>query len=295
MQTKTEMSLLPNLLTTLEQGFFTQNDYYINLLNKIGKQQININNIKNLMINKNDTFIDSNTFDNKETNFYQVDNDLMEIFKNKLNMADNSEFKTKKVDIQHLSNPYEELNKEDDILFWYFYVLKNGLDKYENIRNKFLEEKKYKIKIVEKIRENKSHLKSFRITLTDIENNLINQKKISLTTFFYLINAFNVNLFYKSKNILFIINLNKSKDTDKSANNLLTKTKSGYILEEKETINLDDYWIPDNFVKPFRSISSYKLDQLKDIFNKLQLKVQSGNVYKKLDYYTNIQNYLIDM
>ena len=38
-----------------------------------------------------------------------------------------------------------------------------------------------------------------------------------------------------------------------------------------------------------------KLDQLKDIFNKLQLKVQSGNVYKKLDYYTNIQNYLIDM
>lgn len=294
-------NLIPNLSLTFQNGFMNQNDYYINLLDNIGKQEININSIKDYMINRNDTSLIDDIGEQNMSSFNKTDKDLMEIFKSKLSLETKVDYQPKLTIKEKIINPFEDLNKETDCLFWYFYVLKNGIDKYQNIKNKFLEEKNYKIKIVEKIRENKSHLRLFKITLADIENNIVNQQKISLTTFFYLINLFNIDLFYRSKNILFIININKGNNetNEKSklvTHNLLTKNlNDGYLLETKENIDLEDFWVPDNFVKPFKSISSYKLDQLKDIFNKLKLEIPNGNSFKKIDYYSAIQNYLIDL
>lgn len=256
------------------------NKYYINLLNRIGNQEININELNKFSVS-NDTF------------FQDTNNDLNMDFKKQINIIENDNLNYNYSINNKINNidHYEELNNINssthDKLFWYYYVLKYGLDQYNNIKNRFTEEKNKKIEIIETIRKNKSHLKLFKISITDIENDLLNEKKIKLNTFFYLINLFNLNLYYKFKNMLFIVNINSGiKFILKNENNNL-------ILEElKNDLNIDNYWIPKDFVKPLRSITYYKLDDLKEIVNKLL--IDHSIFKKKLDYYTAIQNYIIN-
>ena len=76
--------------------------------------------------------------------------------------------------------------QNDDKLFWIYFVIVYGYDKYSMIHNYFLEEKKYKIDLISTVKSNKNLVKKVKMTRSNIECNLLNDKIISIPTFLYL-------------------------------------------------------------------------------------------------------------
>ena len=70
---------------------------------------------------------------------------------------------------------------EDDSLFWCWFIFKNGFSEYEMLREKnFIIEKEYKIKFIEKIRENKKILKHMKVKVSEMEGHLANDPKLNI-------------------------------------------------------------------------------------------------------------------
>jgi hypothetical protein len=90
---------------------------------------------------------------------------------------------------------------QKDSLFWCFYILSRGSSAYEMIGNKhFTVEKNEKIKLVELVRDKKALLKQHKITpLSSVENDLTNGETISISTFFAICIASNIEVLYVNK------------------------------------------------------------------------------------------------
>ena len=103
--------------------------------------------------------------------------------------------------------------KQKDSLFWCFYILKYGEQNYEMLENiNIVLEKKLKIDYVEKIRKEKQIVKSHKFaTLTHLENQLANEERIDLPTFFTLCVIENINILYICKKTYFELLINDDK------------------------------------------------------------------------------------
>ena len=164
---------------------------------------------------------------------------------------------------------------EDD-LFWCFYIMHFGLKKYTLIRNFFTEEKNVKIGFVEVIRKNKDILKQHKWKRNQLENDLVHEKKISLTTFICLCTVFNYSFIIIDGRKLYDRRTHSNLDDT----HLIMKVDeewSIYTEDDKENKiqqSLETLWIIENIKKPLRSISAYKVKDLKEICQKLQLKYE---------------------
>ena len=161
---------------------------------------------------------------------------------------------------------------EDD-LFWCFYIMHLGLQKYTLIRNFFTEEKNVKIGFVEVIRKNKDILKQHKWKRNQIENELVHEKKISLTTFICLCTIFNHSFLIIDGRKLYDRRIHSNLD-DTHLIVKLDEEWSIYTEEDKKNKiqqSLETLWIIENIKKPLRGISAYKVKDLKDICQKLQL------------------------
>ena len=78
--------------------------------------------------------------------------------------------------------------RDDDNLYWIFYIMKHGLIEYQyNNSNRFILEKKDKVSYIEDIKLHKPIIKMQKImSLTDFENSMINERKINVNTFLNL-------------------------------------------------------------------------------------------------------------
>ena len=198
-----------------------------------------------------------------------------------------------KVDNKKILNENNFTIDKEDKLFWSFYIFLNGYDEYYLIKNFFITEKNIKINNIIKIRENKDLLKSHKIVKSVIENELANEKKISIITLNALALMYKLNILY-IKNI-FIYVMNYSDDPLKECKNIIEekKDKEIYLINlESEIIDqvLNNYYIIDNINKPFNAISYYKIQDLINIAKKLNLDSQNK---KKVDFYNKINNLLI--
>ena len=161
---------------------------------------------------------------------------------------------------------------EDD-LFWCFYIMHFGLQKYTLIRNFFTEEKNVKIGFVEVIRKNKDILKQHKWKRNQIENELVHEKKISLTTFICLCTVFNHSFLIIDGRKLYDRRIQNNLD-DTYLILKVDEEWSIYTEDDKENKiqqSLETLWIIENIKKPLRAISAYKVKDLKDICQKLQL------------------------
>ena len=163
-----------------------------------------------------------------------------------------------------------------DDLFWCFYIMHFGLQKYILIHNFFTEEKSVKIGFVDVIRKNKDILKQHRWKRNQIENNLVHEKNISLTTFICLCVIFNHNFLIIDKRKLYDKRIHSNqKDT-----HLIMKVDEEWVLYSKDDKEnkilkaLETLWIIENMEKPLRSIGMYKVKDLKEICQKLQLNCE---------------------
>jgi hypothetical protein len=186
--------------------------------------------------------------------------------------------------------------KQKDSLFWCFYILKYGEQNYEMLENiNIVLEKKLKIEYVEKIRKEKQVVKSHKFaTLTHLENQLANEERIDLNTFFTLCVIENINVLYICKKTYFELLMNDDKIH--IIHRLDNYSKYGYEGIEQSKIELyrSTLFKVDSVEKPIKSISSYKVSELVDFCTKLGIEICVKDTTKnksKKDLYESLIQY----
>ena len=233
---------------------------------------LNINEMQKYMIN--------NDCVNKNSDIMTHVNDIQSSFNNnRLNSGpktnENSrdplqrENKDKYTIQESFFYPYER-----DKLFWSFYIMQNGMSNYEMVNNKFTLEKKNKFELVDIVRGQGALLKPLKISKTNVEVDLTNSKCISLNTLCALCNIYRINMLYVSGKKYYEILLDEDKPY-----NIIQETNHKYGLKKDAELNTikeyrEKYWLMESLDKPLKSISSYKVDELRIICNKLNISTE---------------------
>jgi len=170
---------------------------------------------------------------------------------------------------------YYYINKEDE-LFWIFYIIKNGFSDYEmTIDGKhFTVEKQEKFRYIELLREQpiKDRLKMYKIRpFSEIETDLSSSKKISLKTFFALCITEKLNIMLVNRKKIYKIKMN---DTDNIFVVHKNNDSNTFYIEldaDEKTVKTyeTNYFHMETLDFKLKSISSYKLEELTDMCNKL--------------------------
>jgi hypothetical protein len=194
--------------------------------------------------------------------------------------------------------------KQKDSLFWCFYILKNGFSNYEmEISGQYFTiEKTEKYKYIEKIRKNKAVLKIHKIKpYTEIEDDLANKDKISIKTFFALCIMENINVLLIEKRKVY--ELLCCDIDDKNPLNIIHRNSETYehSIELEPTQEMikkyqETYYKMSSFDSTLKSMASYKLDELMDLCNKLNIEIKSikndnKKITKKDIYELLVMNY----
>ena len=141
-----------------------------------------------------------------------------------------------------------------------------------------------------------------------IENDLLNEKKISYDTFNILCNVYCLNIFYVKNRIYSKINkeLDISYDCENEEKEDNVKIYILYDNEKEIKITLNNQYNSENYKhmiknlievdninKPLKNISYYKLKDLQDFSNKLNISITNDTKKKtKKELYDNINNIL---
>jgi hypothetical protein len=174
--------------------------------------------------------------------------------------------------------------KEQDSLFWCYYIISSGESNYEmiNVRNSLVA-KQIKINYVNKIRINKPVVKTYKFdTITNIESNLANDNNINIKSVMTLCAIDKINIIFISRNTYYELLMNDSeliyilREID---NKSKYSKKYGYEIGNPillEEIRTKLYKI-EKLGKPIKALSSYKLEDLIDICIKLAIEIKRND------------------
>ena len=257
----------------------------------------NTNSDLNILLNNMKKYM---LFDDNISLFKRNDNDINKIFFNKKTGRQNESSHHKddyKDDYKNEDPEFFYINKNDQ-LFWCFYIIKNGYDNYEiNKNNSFYLEKSIKINSIEKLREKKDLLKINKLKLNEIENELANEKLITIKGFIALLLINDLNIFYVGDSIFYKFISNNDKQIFIVKYNKQIK-KLGVNINDSNGTNDTNKYIKNitetkmelfDIAKQIKGISSYKLGDLQDICNKLKINIKDNdnkNLKKTLLYET---------
>ena len=167
--------------------------------------------------------------------------------------------------------------EQKDQLFWCFYILKYGFSQYEYPGNiSFVNEKQEKFKCIDNLRIQKQLLKTYNIKNKDeMEDDLANKSVISQKTFIALCCVEKINVFLIHKHKYF------EMCHDDGKIHIIHKINNRYCYEPDVTIEqIKQYQLTlykcDNFDKPLRAISYYKVSELKDIYKNMLQNINNG-------------------
>ena len=172
--------------------------------------------------------------------------------------------------------------KEEDSLFWSFFIVTFGMEKYIMNKGKNYDlQQKIKISAIESMKDNKNILKQYKLSKTEIEQNLLYDTQISYASFMYL------SLFHK-QNIVIIdgrVYYECIGNPDDTSLTMFKKDNHHYVIYSiVEKDYALQYYKITNMSKRILSISSYKLVDLQNMCKKLKLEVNG----KKMDLYERI-------
>jgi hypothetical protein len=209
----------------------------------------------------------------------------------------NNDMKQKKENIVRLSKDtiYKPLKK--DSLFWCFYILKYGFSKYEmEVGNQYFSiEKQEKFKYIDELRKpsNKDLLKIHKIKpLSLLEDDLANQERISIKTFFALCILENMNIILIDKRKVYEV-----LTTDDPKINIIHRNSVTYdhhieleVPADKIKMYKETYYKMSNFDSSLKAMTSYKVDELLELCKKLEIntdikekkKVTKKDIYELL-------------
>jgi hypothetical protein len=165
-----------------------------------------------------------------------------------------------------------------DSLFWCFYILKYGFSKYEmEVGNQqFSIEKQEKFKYIDELRKavNKDLLKIHKIKpLSLLEDDLANQERISIKTFFALCIIENMNIILIDKRKVYEV-----LTTDDPKIHIIHRNSLTYehhieldVPEDKIKIYKETYYKMSNFDTSLKAMTSYKVEELVELCKKLEI------------------------
>lgn len=191
------------------------------------------------------------------------------------------------VSVASLAKPFVPeffIPKQKDTLFWSFYIMKNGLDKYKELDYiNIVVEKQLKIEYIEKLRKEKQLIKTYKYaSMTHIENQLLNEQKIDIKTFFTLCVLENLNIFYLNKKTYYELLMNDT--TTYHVVKLNESGKYGHKIES-DINNINKYRTSlfqiENIEKPIKSLSAYKISELVEYCSKLDISIVNETTAKK--------------
>jgi hypothetical protein len=176
--------------------------------------------------------------------------------------------------------------KEKDSLFWCYFIIKNGFASYEYPDvSSFVNEKNEKFKLIQTLRDCKQQLKTKKIKnlKEDVEDELANKERIGMKTFIALCIADNINVLYIHKRKCFEmvfdelspIHVVHCEDNPTKYYYEIDPTKEKIEYYRTKLFN----W--ESVEKPLKAITSYKVDELVELCNKLDLNKENEDLKKK--------------
>jgi hypothetical protein len=180
--------------------------------------------------------------------------------------------------------------REKDQLFWCFFIIQNGFEKYEYPdATSFVNEKTIKFKLIEYMRNNKQQLKSKKIKniKEDVEDELANKQIIGMKTFIALCIAHNINIVYIHKRKCFEIVFDDQSPTyvvhciNNSDSSAYKYCYEQNVSKEQLEKYRTEYFNWESFDKPLKAMSSYKLDELLELATKMGLSENGMDLSKK--------------
>ena len=164
-----------------------------------------------------------------------------------------------------------------DSILWSLYIMLYGVEKYEMIENHYIESNRFKFELIEFLRDNKTILKANKVKLSSTEDTLVHKPFITLETLHAVAICKSLSLY--------IIQDRKYYDVSSGSGSgspfIIEKIKGKYLLYmAPDTISMKyiayvrtNYWRMESISAPIRPISAYKLQDLIDISEKLNLPV----------------------
>ncbi len=192
--------------------------------------------------------------------------------------------------------------KDQDSLFWCYYIIINGDFNYEMLPNRNLvTTKQLKIQYISKIRENKSIIKTHKFdTISNIENNLANENISNIKSIMALLAIDNINIVFIRNKTYYELITNSTNDvyiiTEQNHNGSKYVKKYGYEIATENKLDeiRNSLYKIDNLDKPIKSVSSYTASELLNIATKLSLQttnISTGKPKTKNDLYELIVQY----
>jgi hypothetical protein len=166
-----------------------------------------------------------------------------------------------------------------DKLFWCFFILLKGHEEYELYKtNSFAIEKQIKIEAVEKLKSIKDKLKELKLKRTELEDELVNQREISLKGLYALCLIHTISIVYVKGRTYYEIN---TKDTVTKPFIIFQNHKKEASIKwceqpDKfiETLQ-KEYWLIESIQKPLKAPSAYTLQELQNVCERLQIETQT--------------------
>jgi hypothetical protein len=230
---------------------------------------------------------------NNDTNYNDVLKNLQDymlndsLVKRMIESTNNSSNKNNILEKPNILKKEKEyfIPKQKDTLFWCFYIMKNGIDKYEELNEtgiSVVTEKQLKIGFVEKLRKEKQLIKIYKFASnTHIENQLVNENKIDISTFLTLCVLENLNIIYLKKKTYYELLMNDNNEIH--VVNFTDYGKFGYKLSLNNDVNniRTTLFKIDNIEKPVKALSAYKLSELLEFCSKLDITIVNEKTNKK--------------
>lgn len=201
---------------------------------------------------------------------------------------DSKNFISKETDLKRVvSKKVETFITPDykDKLFWCFYLIKFGYDKYQDVNNKhFKIETSFKMNVAEELKNNESLLKKHKIKRCMVESELINDKCITIISVYAMCLVYKINIIYLCKRSFIKLVGNPTatavmhviKQDEKDRIGVMQHTTDDYIKNIT-----DNFYEQVNYQKPIMSISAYKMPEITNIAHKLQISLVSELGKKK--------------
>ena len=166
--------------------------------------------------------------------------------------------------------------KEKDKMLWAFYIMLHGEDAYKYLKTKFVADKEVRIKSVEKLQKMSNVFKQHKLNRGRIEAELSSDALLTLEGFFGLCIIHNLSAIFIKKNCY--CELYGVGDSDNPY--LIEECENGigiHVFKRKELSGemardvRKTKWKMENVLVPIKSISSYTLSELLEIYNKVIL------------------------
>tara|TARA_Y100000992_G_scaffold252354_1_gene184706 strand:- start:85 stop:744 length:660 start_codon:yes stop_codon:yes gene_type:complete len=180
-------------------------------------------------------------------------------------------------------------DKNDDFLFWIFFIFVKGEMEFEYIKKqKYTVAQEFKIKALLKIKNTKFNNR--KLVKSKIINNLCHEKNISLMTLAALCFIYEINILYCVNGVKYY---NLGDDCVEDINILINDHGNINFIKNAKKEDIEKYTQNtikmESFEEKLKSLSSYKLPDLQNIASILKINVKNKS---KNTLYDEIQKIL---